>query len=300
MSVTPGPPHGGSTPIFLSVVQTINYRILNESRAYIRSRVPRALLYYLLLDLLDRTSPTLSDEALFIERPFSFAVMLPTWSYAICVYLKLWLLHAVPALVIVWMKLGEPSSFPYVMGPIGFMNSLRCFWGRTWHQALRRPISSLGRRLRDQIFHAPPGTYVSAYTQLGVGFAIGGITHAIASSVASDYTMWRDRTGAISFFAWQLLGVIVEDIIYKVLQTTWVMQGDWRRGHMKNGKYQYGLSQGQWRLSCWQQALGYIFVVAWLSFTLPAYVEGLRKEGILESKAVPFSIVDWIVSLDLV
>ena len=259
--------------------------------------MPRALLYYLLLDLLDHTSPKLSDEPLFIKRPFSLAVLLPSWSYAICAYLKLWLLHTIPALTIVWMKLGEPRSFPYVMGPIGFMNSLRCFWGRTWHQASRRQISSLGRWLRDRVLHAPSGTYVSAYAQLGMGFAIGGITHAIAGSVASDYSMWRDRTGALSFFAWQLLGVIVEDIIYKALQTARIMQGDWRRGHMKNGKDQYGLSKGHWRLSRWPQAFGYLFVITWLSFTLPAYVEGLRKEGILETKAVPFSAVDWIVGL---
>lgn len=35
------------------------------------------------------------------------------------------------------------------------------------------PISSLGRWLRDRVFHAPQGSHVSAYTQLRTGFAMG-------------------------------------------------------------------------------------------------------------------------------
>lgn len=257
------------------------------------------LFYYLLLDLVDHTSPKLSHGPLPLTRLFSVAVLVPTWSYAIGAYLQLWMLHTIPALMIVCTKLGEARSFPYVMGPIGFMNSLRCFWGRTWHQSSRRQLSSLGRWVRDRIFHAAPGSHVSAYTQLCTGFALGGITHAIAGSVATEETAWRDRTGALSFFALQLLGVILEDVLFATLRMARVTQKDWRRGHMKNGKGNYGVSNGQWRLHSCQQAIGYVVVVGWLSMTLPAYVEGLRKEGILETKAVPFSIVDWIIRMNL-
>lgn len=136
---------------------------------------------------------------------------------------------------------------------------------------------------------------MSAYTQLCTGFAIGGITHAIAGSMATGHSPWQDPTGSIAFFLMQLLGVILEDVVLTVLQMARVTQDDCRKKHVKKPKEKYGLLDGQWRLSSWRQAFGYTFVVWWLSMTLPAYVEGLRKEGILETTAVPFSVIDWTV-----
>lgn len=65
---------------------------------------------------------------------------------------------------------------------------------------------------------------------------------------------------------------------------------------MDVGKEVYGSRHGQWRFGSWSQAKGYLLVVGWLSVTMPAYVEELRRTAILEPNLVPFSIVNWVTN----
>lgn len=245
------------------------------------------------LDILQSIVSSLIHASVTAEQRSSLTVLGLAWSYAVGLYLQLWMVHAIPALLVVSMGLGNPSSYPYVMGPVVYMNSLRGLWGRTWHQAGRRVIASFGLWLCSNIFRVPAGSHASAYIQLCTGFTLGGVTHALAGWTADKRMGWQDETGAYAFFSMQLLGILLEDAVFETALRFGKLEHDWRRGRKHDGKETYGVFEGQGRLRSWPHILGYVWVVGWLSLTLPAYVNRLIKVGAVELAFVPFSIIEW-------
>ena len=200
----------------------------------------------------------------------------------------------IPAMLLVDMGLGQPSAYPYVMGSVSQMNSLRGVWGRTWHQFGRTVITSIARRLRDKVFCVPAGSLASSCLQLCTGFALGAGTHFIAGWMAGSRTGWQDESGAMTFFAMQLLGIMLEDG-FKMLGFR-VLNHDWRRRRLTCGEDGDGTHKGHGRLASLPQLVGYVWVFAWLSMSIPPYVDGLRKVGALSEPTVPFSVIDWVVA----
>ncbi|KAF2014335.1 hypothetical protein BU24DRAFT_492988 [Aaosphaeria arxii CBS 175.79] len=249
--------------------------------AYLASRIKRIALFSVMLFALSNGMPNSKSPSITGHPPLSIGLLVPTWAYAISAYLQLWLTFTIPATFMVGFGFGDPRAFPYMMGPIGAMASLRCFWGRTWHQAVRRQMTTAGNLLTSQA-GITKGTIESAYLKLLVGFLISAWTHAVAGYKARGGGPDLDPTGAFRFFLLQFCGIVFEDLCFHILQLLRIIGADWRNDQMSQGKYGYGKGLEWWVLDKADMVLGYIWVILWFSITLPPYVEAIRMTGALD------------------
>ncbi|CCX33276.1 Similar to hypothetical protein SCHCODRAFT_232403 [Schizophyllum commune H4-8]; acc. no. XP_003035858 [Pyronema omphalodes CBS 100304] len=71
----------------------------------------------------------------------------------------------------------DPRESPQMFGQITQIYSVRRFWGRGWHQGLRRMFQVHGRWVAGKL-GAKKGGKVAGYIQVWVAFAISGVGHA--------------------------------------------------------------------------------------------------------------------------
>jgi Membrane bound O-acyl transferase family len=112
------------------------------------------------------------------------------------------------AILCVSLHLGGPSDWPPIFGSF-FKNSytIRGFWGRFYHQWLRRNVSTAGM-LVNKLFGFKQGSVANRYSQLIVAFAVSAFFHHVGAFVGcyKDDGFWQ-----ASFFLVQPVGIIVEE-----------------------------------------------------------------------------------------
>ncbi|KAJ7937069.1 membrane bound O-acyl transferase family-domain-containing protein [Mycena leptocephala] len=168
------------------------------------------------------------------------------------------------------------------MGSITLAWSVRNFWGRVWHQTMRRVrhyhrlvrlfikqsttqfLSAHGKFVAHRVLRLKPGSKASAYTQLYVAFFISGIMHYLPEYMALRH--WGGR--ALIFFLLQAVAITVEECV----------QGLGRR---------LGLA-ASWR---WK-AVGYFWVWSWFAFCLPIWQDPLLHKGVFEE--IRYSVIMWL------
>ncbi|KAJ3782999.1 membrane bound O-acyl transferase family-domain-containing protein [Lentinula aff. detonsa] len=108
-------------------------------------------------------------------------------------------------LLLVSTGLSEPDTWPDFFGRLADAYTVRRWWGRVWHQQLRRIVSSHGKFLSRHVFGLLPGTIASSYAQLYVAFFLSGLIHV---------TSFDPRP--ICFFLLQAVTITFEDFIISV------------------------------------------------------------------------------------
>ncbi|KAK7018260.1 putative acetyltransferase [Favolaschia claudopus] len=173
---------------------------------------PRGV-YYLLLQgiasIYNRASPVHHAGGPPLgSRPFPWRVV-DLFFFAVINFAGQNVLHTVYSIVSVGLGFSEPQDWVNVFGYWGDAYTLRRFWGRTWHQFLRRWVSTHGKFLARTL-GLRKGTNASAYTQLYIAFLLSALLH-----VVSDYMMHRSfaASGSLKFFLLQPLAITVEDFV---------------------------------------------------------------------------------------
>ena len=109
-----------------------------------------------------------------------------------------------------------------------------------------------------------PGSWLSARTQLLVGFAASGAAHAPADYMVAP--MWLGSS--MPFFIWQVVGITIEDFVIKLATSQEIKQ------------------------SMWTRLLGYLWVwPIWFTFTVPMFMEWMYPAGIVTDNLFSFSVV---------
>ncbi|KAF2146991.1 uncharacterized protein K452DRAFT_294505 [Aplosporella prunicola CBS 121167] len=147
------------------------------------------------------------------------------------------------AIALVATGLSSPSDRPQLFGSVKDSYTLRNFWGVVWHSCLRSCLISHADFVADKILRFPRGTLLSRYTRIFSAFLISGIIHAICER---GMGVSGKEGGGLVFFPAQALGIMLED------GAQWVA----------------GSRSQHWRL---RQIIGYIWVVAFLSWASPAW-----------------------------
>jgi len=165
------------------------------------------------------------------------------------------------AAVGVALNLWSSEDWPEPYGRWKDAYTLRNFWGRVWHQMLRRFIVSVGKSVSVWT-ECEKGSWRSAYTQLYVGFFVSGIMHSFG-----DVMVGRQYMGSsIPFFMTQAVAITLEDSVIQITNSLGVHIPRWL-----------------------QRLIGYAWVVCWLTMSIPWYVDWAVRAGLGAYELLPLS-----------
>ncbi|KIP09829.1 hypothetical protein PHLGIDRAFT_22648 [Phlebiopsis gigantea 11061_1 CR5-6] len=167
------------------------------------------------------------------------------------------------ALVSVALGLSEPKYWPVSHGKWRDAYTIRRFWGRTWHQWLRRFVSNIAKFVARTLGLAK-GTWLSSHVQLFVGFVVSGLAH-----VPGDIMVHPKYTGcSFWFFPSQAVAITLEDFVVARAKQLGIRDASWTR------------------------LVGYAWTFAWFAYTTPWFIDWAVKSGQAREKLLPFSIIN--------
>lgn len=187
----------------------------NEPRwSFVRRRFARMLRYMIIIDAADsyvHLNPLFSltgDAALPITAQGYGFRCLNIVAYFGQVFLRLQIWYNAMSALSVAIGLNKVKHCPSLFGQWRDAYTLRRFWGRIWHQNLRRFVSSIGKSIARNLGFKP-GSNSSSYTQLYAGFILSGVLH-----VMGDAMMGMQFFGlSFPFFLAQAFAVTFEDAV---------------------------------------------------------------------------------------
>ncbi|EDR02596.1 uncharacterized protein LACBIDRAFT_308235 [Laccaria bicolor S238N-H82] len=182
---------------------------------FVKSRLCRALTVYFIRNIVFfciHHNPALNgiDRESFGTHGFLWQ----TWNvfmFWFSIWATLYMNHSVASAFAVAAGLSEPRDWPNFFGPWLRTTTVRRFWGKSWHQMMRRPVTGAGKYLARNVLKFRAGSALSSYTQLYVAFLLSGIIHA-----AGDWMAMRSITSArltIQYYIMQAMVITVEDMV---------------------------------------------------------------------------------------
>ncbi|KAF9443370.1 hypothetical protein P691DRAFT_778922 [Macrolepiota fuliginosa MF-IS2] len=166
------------------------------------------------------------------------------------------------SLSVVTVTLGvyEPGDWPSYYGTWDSPKSIRMFWGRTWHQLLRRPLTAHGKFITHNILGLDRNNDISPYIQLYIAFFLSGLCHG-----AGDWAATKTFQNSRNTFVYYMLQAVIITV--------------------EDGLIALGKRIGVYRIPV---VINYAWVIFWMGLLSPIWIEGMVKAGI--NVDPPFSL----------
>ncbi|KAF5365502.1 hypothetical protein D9757_012979 [Collybiopsis confluens] len=233
-------------------------------------QLPSLVPYLLLADignLLLRSHPSFLPNGPSLSSVGPIMRYINVFIFALGSYCTLQLNYIISSIIFTSLHFYSPQDFPSLMGSWGDAYTVRRFWGRTWHQMMRRWLSSAGTFVVQRTLRIQKGTNLSAYSKLFIAFFISGLIHQMG-----DYAL-RHRVPVFDSF-WE-----GGSIKFFVLQTGAIMLED---GVIALGKNAFGI-RGNSRAI---RVLGYVWTASWFAYCLPIWTDPYFHDGMATGELV--------------
>ncbi|KAL5364128.1 putative toxin biosynthesis protein [Aspergillus floccosus] len=255
--------------------------------AFVRGRVIAFIRLLLMADVLSQlattnfyTSPDGSVGAVnsryLTTRHSSFACQVyRTASVGLIPYTFMNLQYVGGAILWVTLGISQPADWPPFFGKLSQVTSVRAFWGKYWHQMIRRTVNVYTGAAVDSLGLRPG--LVRTYVQLGLSFAISGVMHAAAIYICPSplNIPFRERSlGFFQFFMLQAAAITFEDFV-QYCADRWIWTGVVRPR--------------------WVSCVAYTWVVGWFAFSLPYFLDIMLKMKAMEKPMLPVSVMKPVV-----
>ncbi|KAG1744631.1 membrane bound O-acyl transferase family-domain-containing protein [Suillus paluster] len=222
-------------------------------KEFVLSRLMNAAKHFLWFDLAHfyiRHDPAFQSAAAFASQMLTRRI-LACGAFLVFNYCIGVIIHSFISALVVSCTSSEPSSWPDLFGKWGDAYTIRRFWGRTWHQFLRRFLSPFGQKMAS-FLGFQSGTNGSSYTQLYTAFFVSAIAH-----LGGDAILNTSRIGVSSpFFVYQALAITFEDGVIAAARRAGVRETKWTR------------------------VIGYVWVICWFVATATPWVTAVGVAGV--------------------
>ncbi|KAG7447221.1 uncharacterized protein BT62DRAFT_948166, partial [Guyanagaster necrorhizus] len=181
------------------------------------------------------------------------------WGWGVPAIAALTINHALLSAAMVAIDKWDVQTWRPFYGSWSEAYTVRRFWSRTWHQLLRRNITTPGHRLVSQL-SLPKDSVLAGYIKLYTAFFVSGWIHH-----SSDYMVLGYHGGALKFFMSQALCITVESAVLALGRRLGLV----------------GSRNLLWRI------VGYIWVQSWFAMCLPMYINPQNRAGVSEAGVNP-------------
>lgn len=180
-------------------------------------------------------------------------------------YLIINLLYDILATFSVALHITNVDVWPPVFGRHNETWSLRQFWGRFYHQLIRRGCSSIAHLITYPCLKLRKGSLPARYVFMAVVFAVSAIFHLL-SDIAIGIP--AHESGAVIFFCCQTPAIMFEDAAKALFQQLAGRIG----GVTTRKKHKISYSEMSLSERVLIKALGYLWVLIWLTCISPVWI----------------------------